>query len=495
VISSAGLLLGASLAFAAPSDPGTGLIAVLPPDATPARIEAYRAAFAAAAEPDVVFLSGADLVGAVDLVPVTGLPDADECDSRVPLEAWRGRFESAKAKFQLLAFGDALAQLVALDVELVCLATPPAASDLLRLELGVAEAHTFLAQAAGSDRGAAAFHAGEAQAALARAANFGGTLSPPADLAPEVLAAYEASRRRSDGGERPRVVVAGPGARVGARFNGRPIEPGATDAAVGTNLVEAASGAEVTAAARIRLTGGRTLVWLAPSGVRPLGWDLRRALAALPRGDLDADGEALLAAAARLVGDGARLVYLDDADHDLGAWAADGERLSLARVGALPPRPVEAWTVVVGAGIGGGWSSLTDGVLDGLGGPNTAIGLYTRVRLVDGLSLAATVAPSAVVAPIPVAEGGGTLVRATVPLRLGVRFGPRTRRFAFEGGVDAGVHYFGRFDRERMSFLAVAAGGVSGALGPHVGARLEIWGGAGLGYGAVGGTVGLEGRL
>ncbi|MFN7147563.1 MAG: hypothetical protein ACK4YP_27595, partial [Myxococcota bacterium] len=188
------LLLAAVLPLAVAAD----AIAVLPSDVDPARLPALASALAERGHPGATLLPAADFAKAFTIERVEGLPSADECDRRVPIEDWRRRFDDARARFQLLAFAEGLAALVALDVELVCLSSPPATSDLFRLELAFAEAHAFLAQAAGREEGKRAFHQAEADAALARAAAFGASLSVPADVPPEVLAAYERARARSE---------------------------------------------------------------------------------------------------------------------------------------------------------------------------------------------------------------------------------------------------------------------------------------------------------
>jgi hypothetical protein len=364
----------------------------------------------------------------------------------------------------------------------------------------VAEAQTFLAQSADRDDEKRAFHQGEARAALVRAAAFGASLSPPADLPPEVLAAYERARaRRVD--DPPSVAVVGPGARVGARFNGRPLPGGAFDAVPGTTLVQAADGAEITAASRVRLAEGRSLVWLAPSGDAPLEVDLPGALAALdvpegPRGD----AEALLAGAARLLG--RDVVYVVDEGREVSVYLPTSEPGQLERRGPIGVRraAVGRWRAAIGAGPAIGWTNLGPGPLDGLGGVHAGAALYGRVAANDWLALAATVDPWAVASPIDEAHGGGTLFRATIPVTLGVRFGVHGRRLAPEVGVDVGMHAFGRFGEgeeteSRASFLARAAAGLSGAVGPGVAARAQVWFGAGLGYLDAGGSVGVEGRL
>lgn len=486
------LLLAALLGGAS-----AGTLAVLPPGTPPDRVPVLRAALEELGWPQVTAVPAEDLVEAIDVVVVSGLPDPDECDGRVGIEAWRRSFERAREALQLLAFSDALAKLVALDIELVCLSSPPALSDLFRLELAVAEAHTFLVSSAGRDAGKRRFHEDEARAALTRAAAFGTALSVPPDLAPEVLAAYERARRRVDDAP-PRVVVAGPGVRVGARFNGRPLPGGAFDAVRGSNLVQAADGAEVTAAARVRLTDGRAIVWLEPDGAPDGAPTLDASLDAAGRGAPDAVDEALLVALAAHLGED--VVYVRDGGTSVGALAAEGGRLVERGAVRVTAPGVDTWKGVVGAGPAVGWSNLRAGPLDGLGGLNAGFLLYGRVAVTPWLAVAASVDPWAVAAPIDASRGGGTLFRATIPATAGMRFGPHSRRFAVEGGVDVGVHAFGSFDEAgeaipRASFLARGAVGLSGALGPRVALRAQGWFGAGLGYVAGGGAAGLEGRL
>jgi hypothetical protein len=493
MVLSVALLLGAATSWAA----GPRVVGVVPAALPDARTEAVRAALTAHGYPDVVLITETDFAAAAQLVRVVGLPDADECERRVALDDWRRRFEAARGRFRMLAFGDALAALVALDVELVCLATPPATSDLFRLELGLAEANTFLAQAASRDPSRRRFHEEEAARALQRAARFGAALSAPADLSPEVLLAYDAARRGTAEADPPRVVVTGPGARVGARFNGRPLPDIPFDGVDGVNLVQAADGATVTAAARVRLTERRTLVWLAPEGSGPAS--VGAALTAFVEHRADAEDIGLLAAAGRLVGDGATVLFVEAQGPSVRVWAGEGD--TLVEVPAAPRAPTDdAWRFVLGAGPSAGWSSIGGGALEGLGGLNAGFSVHGRVGVTPWLALALTVDPWAVAAPIALEDGSGTLFRATVPSRFGVRFGKRTRAIAVEGGVEAGVHWFGVFDEHgaavpRMSFLAAGAVGVSGAIGPRAALRAQGWFGGGLGYVSGGAMVGLEARL
>lgn len=476
-----------------PEAPESRPIAVLA-GALPADETRVRAALAKAGLEDVALIAPDAFAAAIDVVSVTAPPE--DCAGAVEMEAWRVRFGAARDRFQLLEFQTSLKDLVALEVELGCLTSPLAASDLLRLQLAMAEAHSFLGKAAGKDKAKGAFHAGQAEAALERAAVFGASLAAPAEVSPEVLAAYDAVRTRSAEAQDPRVMVAGPGARVGARFNGRPLTDGAFETVAGTNFVQASSGLAVTAAAVVHLAPrSRTLLWLSPGGTPRTRGDVVRQIVAFSRGADSPEGRALLAAAARLLGERGLVVFVVEGADRVELWRAAGD--TLAPFGIQAPRraPVDEWRGVLGIAAGGGWSNPDGGDLAGLGGPNVGFGLYGRVRVNPLLSLAATVHPNLVAESLTVEQGGGTLFRATIPMRLGIRFGKARRAIAPEAGVDAGMHYFGTFDEVRASFLLVGAVGVSGAVSPGAALRLEVFGGMGLGYGVAGALAGLEVRL
>jgi hypothetical protein len=475
-----------------------GVIAVLS-GPIPASDAGIRAALADVGIPDATLVAPDDFVGRLRVVSVTAPPD--DCEGPVAMDAWRARFKTARDRFQLLDFQASLKDLVALEVELVCLTSPLSASDLVRLELAVAEAHTFLAQAARGDAAKRAFYAGQADAALTRAAKFGAALAAPADVSPDLLARYDAIRALPRPLDEPRVVVAGPGARVGARFNGRPLPDGPFDAVGGADIVQAASGPVVTAAASVPFDPGtHTLVWLDPGGAPVTAGDVVHELVGLARGiDPPDDGE-LLSAAARVFDDGARVVYVTVAPFAIRVWEPRGSTLaivprvdvvkrpSLTTVGSRP------WRGALGLAAGGGWSSVGGGDLEGLGGPNAGFAVYGRIRLNAWTALAITVHPDAVAIPLSAEEGGGTLFRASIPARAGVRFGPTAARLAPEAGVDVGVHYFGRFDREEAGFLVVGAAGLSGPVSRGAALRFEGFGGMGLGYGLAGGLLGIEWR-
>lgn len=457
--------------------------------------EAIREALARAGYRHVTLSAPDTFAARMDVVSVTSRTD-DDCGGAVDIDDWRRALDRARDGFQMLDFSASLSQLVGLEVELVCMSSPLAASDMLRLELAVAEAHTWLAQA--SDGDSARFHQDEADAALRRAAVVGATLATPAEVSPDVLAAWDEVRRQVADRERPRVVVAGPGARVGARFDGRPIPEGAFDAVEGVNVVQAADGVEVDAAAIVRLDArSRTLLWLAPGGATRTPRDVLQAVVALSDGGAGEEQQALLAAAAHLVDDEATVVYVTLGEAGEQVWRAEGARLVRVEGAVASPGvpEVDRWRFALGLGAGGGWSSLGEGDLEGLGGPNLGPALFVRVGVTPLLSVAFTTHPSAVAAPVPEEQGGGALFRATVPVRAGVRLSAaRDRRIRPEAGLDVGGHYLGVFDGPRLSLLVVGSLGVTGAVGPTSAVRVEAFGGGGLGYGVVGAFVGVEWR-
>lgn len=495
MIGSLAALLFAPPALASPrsdDDDPPAAVAVRPAGVSEA---AARAALAHAGRGDAVLVSADDLLRAVDVVGVVALP-VDECGAAVALDAWQGRLGGARARIQLLDLERALGDLVALEVETACLVAPVAASDLLRLELTLAEAHHLLAQAAADDAGKRAFHEGEADQALARAAVVGVSLATPAEVDPAVVSAYDAARARLAEERQPLVHVAGPGARVGARFNGRPLSPDPFRAFPGSNLVQAASGPRVAAAVRVRLEPRtRTLFWLAPGQAPYTEADLAADLDALAVAAPAPAVRPRLAAAGRLLGTDVLFVT----EGEPSVWAVDRGTLT-----PLGPEgeggAVDAWGVALGLGASGGWSDLG---LDGLAGPRGGPAGWARVGIAPWTALALTTHPDAVAHPIDEERGGGTLWQATVPVRAGVRFGRRVAAVAPEAGVDVGVHWFGPYEEvrdgvpvvaHRASFLAVGAAGAAVAVGPAAALRVEAWGGLGLGYRVAGGYLGVEWR-
>lgn len=441
-----------------------------------------------------------DAIERVELRSVVGRGGDGDCGGPVPVTRWREDAELARKALLRLDFGGALDRFVQLELEMVCLQGVPGASDLVRLELGLATAHHYAGRAAGADPQRRAFHAAESQAALERAAAWSRGLAIPPDLDPELAPALETARRKLAILPTARVVLAGPGAGEGVRLNGRPAAAGVADLAGGTVLVQVTRGLDVVAAAIVPVPGGRTtLVWVAPGG-RPLtGGALLQEVAALQGGDADRETEARLAALLDALGGEppALLVTTDDAGWT--AWAAEGDGLARRESGSRP-RAYADWRWGWGLGAGAAGSTVDGdslgGVapgLEGLGGVGPAIGAWGRFRPVDRVAVSLSVAPATVPSPLPVDQGGGTLFRATVPVRAGGRWLEPVGLYDVEVGLDAGACFFGRYGKERVAPIGALAFGVAGPLGADARGRAELHAGVGPGYGFGGLLVGLEG--
>ena len=444
---------------------------------------------------DVTLVGGAAFVDGFDIVTVNARQNDEDCGGPVALDGWRRRLEVARGRFQMLAFEQAVGELLALELEAACLESAPSASDLFGVELALAEAHGFLAQGA-PDAAGRGFHQQEVAAALDRAAAFGVDLSTPPDVDPDVLVGLDAARERLRAQVRPRVVVAGPGARVGARFNGRPLPGGPFDAVAGPNLVQGATGASITAAASLPLRArSRTLVWLAPGDAPKAAGEALLELASLSRGG--ADGKTPLLGAAAQLADG-EVVYIGGDSNHVTLWRPVGDHLRKigpAEEPALVKTPTaKVWQGIFGVGLDGGWSSVGGGELEGLGGPNAGFALYGRYAVAPRWAVAVTLNPTANWRPLAGAEGEGTLFRATVPARVGARWGSHEQGWQGEVGLDVGAHFFGTFTEERVGFMACATGAIGHDLGERGGVRAEMWGGTGLGYAVLGASVSLEAR-
>lgn len=439
-------------------------------------------------------LDGSVLARKLRILPVTRRVADEDCGGTVDLGAWRVEADQARQRFGLAQFEEALAELVSLELQAACLTSPPAASDLFRLELAVAEAHRVLAEVDQQE-----FHEAEMEEAVRRAAVFGAGLVTPTDTGAEILAALDEARAEVGTGERPRVLVAGPGARSGARFNGRPVSGGPFDALPGLNLVQASVAGTVTAAANLELGPGRPiLVWLAPGDRGPTAEDISFDVDSLSTDGLTAEASGRLGAVAWLLD--ADLVFAGKERGRVALWRAEEGALVplvLEEGGRAAPAATEEeqgpWTWAVGAAGGGGFASIS--ALEDLGGGRVLGQLYGRVGVAERWNLAATGGGDFVWRELEADEGEGALWHATLPLRIGARYGPRGDAWSPELGIDVGVQYFGRYDGgDAASPIALLAGGVARGLGPRAGARLEAWLGGGMGYLSTGLALGFEAR-
>lgn len=459
---------------------------------------ALDAALAELGRLDAEVIDAGALLDRVTVVSVTGRSADADCGGMVALARWRQGVDDARARLQRLDLDGALDAYVALDLELPCLATAPGASDLVRVSLGLATAHFYLAESAGGDPARRRFHEVESEGALDRAAACARGLASPPDLDPELQGAFEAARRRVAGGDGDAVVLAGPPSGASLRVNGRPADLGRVEAAHGPTLVQVGRGVEVVAAALVQPAGRPTLVWVDAGGRPTPSGALVQDLAGFARAELAPDQEARLAGVLALLGDA---WVVREEEGSLVAWAATDGRLG--EVGRTPlARAPAGWRWAVGAGVGVGGSTLgaqafggaVGPPLDGLGGLGPSVAAWARWRAHPWAAVALGASPWGVGEALAVDQGGGRRYRYTVPVRLGARVPRPAGAWEVEAGADLGLHVLGRYDRARMGVLGLAAVGAAGPVGPDAFLRLELWGGAGAGYGLGGLTLGLEAR-
>lgn len=456
-------------------------------------------ALGAEGDGEVWVVDPGEAVAEVELRSVVGRLGDGDCGGPVALSRWRADTDRARAALQRLDFASALDLFVQLELEMACLQGVPGASDLVRVELGLAAAHHYSARSAGADLRRRAFHETETRVALARAAAWSRGLSLPPDVDPELAPALEAARE--EGGRGARVILAGPGTGEGARLNGRPAGAGVVELAGGAALVQLTRGIQVEAAALVTLpSDGPTLLWLAPGG-RPLREEgLVQDVEAWQRGAETEGTEARLAALLdALGGEGPALLVTTD-PQGWTAWTSTGAGLARGPAGPSP-RGYRPWRWAWGAGVGLGGSTLgarslggeVGEALDGLGGVGPGLSAWGRWKPVDELAVVLTASPWTVTERLPVAQGGGTLFRGVVPARFGARWTPAAGLLDLELGADLGVHWLGDYDGQRAAPVAALAGGVAGPVGRDARMRGEVHAGVAYGYLFGGLLVGLEG--
>lgn len=410
-----------------------------------------------------------------DVVSVVARTADDDCGGVVSLDQWRGELDDGRAQAATLQTSRALSTFAAAELETACLDKPPAASDLVRLELALADLHRSLTTV-GDDAEERASHQTEADNALDRAALFGLGLAAPPGFDVDLLDEFDARRdalAATDGATRqPRILFAGQ--VIGTRLNGRPVD-GVSTGVAGLNLVQAVDGGKVTAAALIRLKpGSSTLVWVMPGGQPRSSGDVALALGALARGHAD-DG--LLAAAAMLVGDARYAVSRADA---IDVYSASGGALSLVdTVDARQRLAVDAWHGAIGVGPLVRFAVRPGGPEDagGLAAGLTLAGSWAvRPELVLGLA----VRPAATRASLPPESGGGSRFRATIPIALEGRWERADRALTPVLGAQVGMDVLGGGDP--TGFYGAALGGVARGIGQAGALRAEarIGGGPGL---------------
>ncbi len=486
-------------------------LVVLPPAGAPddASIDAILAAHDVRR---VATVSPARVLRDIQVLPVhEGL--GGDCRGPVPVDEWRRRLAAARRRVLVLQVEAALGDLLGLELELECLASPVTPAEMAALDLARAEADLLLASAAAADDPArAAFYASEATIALDRAALVP-EASVPSDIGADVADALAAARSRRSRGLPLRLAVVGRGTSE-LRVNGRVARGGVADAAPGDNLVQLVSQGRVVAAMRLHRSEGQGAV-LAVGG--RLGSDeIARAIEGLVRGAPEPEEEELLLALAAALGE--RVVFVGWEQRVPTAWLADGDMLlamqapepadedqaktTAARPRETRPRPrrevaeqspgagarVGPWVASAGVGLGVGvLAGFADGSTPASG---VEAQFFTRVLVAPTWALAGSV--SAAVPPSSL-DTLGAGVSTTVPVRLGARWVPKRGGFVPELGLDLGVRLPAAEGDEAVPLLAACGGG--GGPGQASALRLEACVGASAVDTFAGVLLGLESRV
>lgn len=431
-----------------------------------------------------------DLFDVVSLVARTG---DEDCGGIVSLDDWRAELSLGRAQTSTLQTSRALSTFASAEVETACLDRPPAATDLVQLQLALADLHRQLAQISDDpeERGS---HQSEADAALNRAAVFGMGLAAPAGFEGELLDDFDARRGvlGAGGGSRQTHLLF-VGKIAGARLNGRPIEAGVTDGVAGLNLLQAVENGSVTASMHLRLSpGSSTLVWVNPGGEARSSEDVVLALGQLARGGRD-DG--MLAGAAQLVNSGeTRFAAVREDGVDL--YEVRGPLLvRVEAVDARERKAVREWRGAVSAGPLLRYS-LRPGEPERPSGLAAGLDLSASLAVagpLSGLVLGVSVRPASTRTSLAPENGGGSLFRASVPVAIGARWERPGRALTPALGAQVGVDVLGAPFAPGVYGAAVLgiAGGIARAGGLRAEAR--IGGGPGLLFGDL--TVATEMRF
>lgn len=423
-----------------------------------------------------------------DVISVVARTADSDCGGVIDLDAWRAELDDGRQQATTLQTTRALSTFAAAEVETACLDQPPAASDLVRLELSLAGLHRSLAQV-DDDPEARWSHQEEADAALDRAAMFGLNLAAPSGFDQALLDDFDARREAlaADDGSAPQPRILFAGQVTGTRLNGRPVA-GVSRGVAGLNLVQAVEGGKVTAAALVRLKpGSSTLIWVAP-GKAPRGTgDVALAVSALAREQPD-DG--LLAGAASLVGDVRFAVSRADSVRVYGV--VDGRLALLDAVDARQRARVDAWRGAVGAGPVARFA-LRPGGADDASGLSAGLSLDGAWAVRPQVVLGIAVMPTATRRSLPPESGGGSRFRATIPVAISGRWERATAALAPVVGLQAGMDIVG--GGEPLAVYGAAVGGVSKGFGQAGALRAQVRVGGGPGLVFADATVGTELRF
>ena len=439
-----------------------------------------------------------------DVVSVVNREADADCGGSVDLAAWRTSLQDARAQVSMLQTTRALSMFAAAEVEAACLDRPPAAVDLVALQLALADVHGQLADAPDTgapDTGALntseeerSSHRSEADAALDRAAVFGMGIAAPAGFDSTLLAAFDARRAtltEATGRRQPRVIFVGQAS--GIRLNGRPVAPNEPIGAVaGTNLVQVVEGGQVTAAQLVKLVAGSsTLVWVAPGAQRLSAEDIAHALTQPGASD---SGTAVLVAAAELLrssGAGDIVRYAVVGKDAVDIYDAVDDKLMITESLDEPERrEVRSWSAAIAIGPVVRYASRS--------APSSGASATGPAGLAAGFDFSASwavrrnvvlnlgVRPAATRADLPVEAGGGSLFQASVPLTVGGRWERTERKLTPVFGLLCGVDIVAGPESTGFGNLfGAATAGAAMAIGSAGGLRAEarIGGGPGLLFG------------
>lgn len=453
-----------------------------------ARRHEVLAALAVLGHDDVTWLTPQELGRRMSVVAVVDRRGETACGGPVSREAWSGRLEEAQERLQLLDLAGALALLSALELDVACLGEVPRRGDLFLLGLVMAEAHAVAGRAA-DDPDRRRFHQVEVDHGLGLAATYGGDLPPPSWLSPVLAQRLVANRTRTAMEATVPVYVGG--VTRGLWLDGLHVTTGLRRLAPGRHLVQATGDAGVEAAGLVEVEEGRPLLVVVTPGEPPV--DLSTLVQGLLAPPPDAPPAHLSGVLELLALDGREAVLVAPGPGGLQVWGRGGGTpvLREPRQRSAPPAPTFAdlglepaprtrdeplprWSL--GVGLGGGATNLGGGALEGLGGPAGGPVLQGRVALAGPWLAAVAVHPAARISTLPPGYDARWLVRAMVPVRAGVRASTPPSGLRAEAGLDGGLLYLGRFERQEVRlFLAPAVGLVVPLVGP-LEARLEASG-------------------
>ncbi|MSP56813.1 MAG: hypothetical protein EXR69_14610 [Myxococcales bacterium] len=414
-----------------------------------------------------------------DVVSLVGRTGDEDCGGIVSLDDWRADLSRGRSQTTTLQTSRALSTFASAELETACLDRPPAATDLVQLQLALADLHRQLAQLADEpqQRGS---HQSEADEALNRAALFGMGLAAPAGFDGELLDDFDARRGvLGAGGRHRKTDLLFVGSVASVRLNGRPVEAGVTNGVPGLNLLQAVENGSVTASMHLRLSpGSSTLVWVNPGGEARTSEDVVLALGQLARGGVD-DG--ILAGGAQLVNGGeTRFAAVREDGVDL--YEVRGPILvRVQEVDARERKAVRDWRGAVSAGPLVRYTQRP-GVSDQPSGLAAGLDLSASFAVpgpLSGLVLSVAARPASTRTSLPPEDGGGSLFRASVPVAAGARWERPGRALTPALGAQLGVEMLGvPFP---PSVYGAAVLGLAGGIGRAGGLRAEARVGAGTG--------------